>query len=286
MRALAAVLFLALSEASDPAADRIAAGRAALDRGDLDEAVTQLEKAAALQPASFEAHYRLGWAYARKTQDAGLLSRMSLAKKTKAEFARAVEINPDSIEARFRLIEFYTAAPGIAGGSEAKAQEQAAEVRKRDSLEGHRAYARILSIQKKLDLAAREVAEGVREQPRSAKAHYFLGNALLNMKDWPGSLREYETTLSSDESYMPAYFRIGQLAVQSGSNSARGEEALRRYLGHKPAEDEPGLGRAWYWLGMIQEKQGRKADARESYGNAKKLDPASRDVAEAIRRVS
>src|SRR5438132_6320340 len=130
------------------------------------------------------------------------------------------------------------------------------------------------------------MVEAVREQPKSAKAHYFLGNALLNQKDWKGSLHEYEMALSLDAAYMPAYFRMGQHAAQSESNYARGEEGLRKYLQYKPAEGEPGLARAWYWLGMVQEKQGKKAEARQSYGNALKLAPDSKDVSEALRRVS
>ena len=268
--------------------DPLAAGRAALERGDADQAAAQLEKAVAAKPASPEAHYWLGMAYGAQTQRAGLLSKMGLAKKAKAEFSKTVELDPNSIDARFRLLEFYVAAPGIAGGDEAKGLEQAAEIQKRDRLEGHRAYARVYTMQKKLDLAEKELAEAVREQPKSAKAHYFHGNTLLNQKDWKRSLEEYDQALALDAAYMPAHFRIAQLAAQSETSSyyPRGEESIRKYLAYKPTADEPGLARAWYWLGMIQEKQGKKADARQSYESSKKLDADSKDVAEALKRVS
>ena len=79
---------------------------------------------------------------------------------------------------------------------------------------------------------------------------------------------------------------LGQHAALSESNYARGEEAVRKYLGYKPAHDEPALARAWYWLGMIQEKEGKKADARQSYTNAQKLTPDAKDINEALKRVS
>lgn len=288
MRHFAAVFLILIASSTLAATDveSIAAGRAALDRGDLDQAIAHLEKAVALKPANSEAHYYLGDAYGRKAQKAGAFSGMSLVNKAKAEWLRAVELNPNSVNARLALIAFYIAAPGIVGGSEAKALEQAAEVKKRDALDGHRAYARIYTLQKKLDLAVKEMAEAVREQPQSAKAHYFLGNALLNQKDWDGSLREYQTALSIDAAYMPAYFRLGQRSAQSESDYARGEESIRKYLGYRPADDEPRLASAWYWLGMIQEKQGKKAAARESYINAQKLQPDLKDLAEALKRVS
>jgi tetratricopeptide (TPR) repeat protein len=265
--------------------DLVAAGRAALDKGDLDGAIAQLEKAVAAKPDSAEAHYWLANACGRKAQKAGGFSAMSFGKKAKAGWLRAVELNPDYIDARFRLLEFYVAAPGIAGGSEAKAKEQAAEIKKRDALEGHRAYARIYTMQKNYDLAVKEMREAVREQPNSAKTHYYLANTLMNQKVFLEALQEYEKALSLDAGYMPIHLRIGQHAAMSESNYVRGEESVRKYLAYTPADDEPGHGSAWYWLGVIQEKQGQKAAARESYTKAQKLAPESKDVGEALKRV-
>lgn len=282
----AVLLLIAFCAAAAPEADLIAAGRAALDRGDLDQAVSQFDHAVAVQPNSAAAHYYLGLAYGGKAQKAGMFGGLSHINKAVEEWNRALALDPGYFNARLRLIEFYVIAPSLVGGSAEKAMQQAAEAKKHDALEGHRAYARIYSMQKKFDLATKEMVEAVREQPKSAKTHYFLGNALLNQKDWKGSLHEYEMALSLDAAFMPPYMRIGQNAAQSESNYARGEEALRKYLAYKPAEDEPPLASAWYWLGMIQEKQGKKAEARQSYLNAQKLSPNAKDVADALKRVS
>lgn len=281
----ATLLILIACSALAAADDSLIAGRAALDRGDVDQAIAQFEKVVAQKPNSSEAHYYLGVAYARKAESSNMFSQISLAKKAKDAWARAIELDPNSFNARLRLIEFYVNAPAMAGGGEDKAMEQAAEAKKRDAFDGHRANARIYTIQKKYDVATKEMREAVREQPKSAKAHYFLGNALLNQQDWKASQQEYETALSLDAAYMPTYFRIGHLAARSESNYARGEEALRKYIAHKPADDEPRVGAAWYWLGMIQEKQGKKAEAKQSYLMAQKLAPDLKETTEALRRV-
>ena len=288
MRHIAALFFVLVTLPALAATDAelIAAGRAALDRGDADQAIAQLEKAIALNPNNPDAHYVLGLAFGRKALDAGMFGAMSQIGRAKEEWQRTIELNPNSIDARLRLIEYYLRVPGVAGGSEEKAMEQAAEARKRDALAGHRAYAYVYTLEKKPDLAVKEMVEAVREQPKSAKAHYFLGNALLTQKDWKGSLHEYEMALSLDAAYLPSYFRIGQHAALSESNYVRGEEAIRKYLGYQPAEGEPALARAWYWLGMIQEKQGKKAEARQSYTKSLALAPNSKDVDEALKRVS
>jgi tetratricopeptide (TPR) repeat protein len=282
----ALLILIAFCASAATEADLIATGRAALDRGDPDTAVSQFEHAVAAQPNSAAAHYYLGLAHGAKAQKAGMFGGMSHIKTAVDEWNRALALDPGYFNARLRLIEFYMAAPSIAGGSEEKALQEAAEAKKRDALEGHRAYTRVYTMQKKFDLATKEMVEAVREEPKSAKTHYYLGNALLNQKEWKGSQHEYEMALSLDPAFMPPYMRLGQNAAQSESNYARGEEALRKYLAHKPGEDEPGLASAWCWLGMIQEKQGKKAEARQSYLNAQKLSPESKDITDALKRVS
>jgi tetratricopeptide (TPR) repeat protein len=286
MRPLTATLLILIACSALAAADdSLIAGRAALDRRDSDQAIAQFEKAVAQKPNSAEAHYYLGVAYAQKAETANMLSQMSLGKKAKDAWARAIELDPTYFNARLRLIEFYVIAPAMAGGSEDRAMELAVEAKRHDAFNGHRAYARIYTIQKKYDAATKEMQDAVREQPKSAKAHYFLGNALLNQQNWKASQQEYETALSLDAAYMPTYFRLGHLAARSESNYARGEEAVRKYLAYKPADDEPKLGSAWYWLGMIQEKQGKKAEARQSYLTAQKLAPDLKEAAEALKRI-
>ena len=180
----ALLIFVAFCASAAPETDPIATGRAALDRGDVDQAMSQFEHAVAAQPNSAAAHYYLGLACGQKGQNAGIFGGMSQIKRAVDEWNRALALDPGYFNARMRLIEFYT------------------------------------------------------------------------------------------------------MAAQSDSNFARGEEALRKYLAYKPAEDEPALGNAWYWLGMIQEKQGKKAEARQSYANAQKLLPEAKDVAAALKRVS
>ena len=257
-----------------------------MERDDVEAAITAYEKAVAAEPRNAEAHFLLGTAYGRQAQQASLFKQASLVKKTKAEFEKAVELDPNLLEARFALIDYYLIAPGFMGGSEEKAVAQAAEIKKRDALDGHRAYARVYMRQKKNDLARKEYVDAVREQPQSAKAHYFLGVFLMNEKNWNGSMHEYEMALQLDPNFAPVMFRIGQHAARSETSYERGENALRKYLTHKPADNEPSHGAAWYWLGQIQEKQGKKAEAKQSYANALKLAPSSTEIKDALKRVS
>lgn len=266
--------------------DLAEAGKAALQADQHEKAAELFEQAVKLAPNNAEYHYFLGAAYGEIAQNAGVLKQATMAKKIKAEFERAVQLDPNYIEARFALIDYYTMAPGFMGGDMNKAAEQAGEIKKRNNVEGHRAFARVYARQKKVDLARKEFVDAVRENPNSARAHYLLGTYLMNDKNWSGSLQELEAAVRLDPKYMPSYLRIGQNAALSGQNLARGEEALRKYLAYTPTLQEPGHYATWFYLGTIQEKQGRKADAKASYTNAKKLAPKSKEVAAALERVS
>ena len=269
------------------AAEQIAAGRDALIRGEAEKAADLFSKAVAAQPNDATAHYLLGIAYRDQAMQASMFERVSLAQKFKPELERAIELDPNHIDARFALLTYYLLAPGIMGGGMDKAEAEAAEIRRRNPLEGHRAYANIHFHDKKLDLVRKEYVDAVRENPTSARAHYLLGAYLMsdNEKNYSGALQELEAAVKLDPSYMPAYARLGQHAMRTGSNYARGEESLRKYLGYKPADGDPKLSSAWYWLGQLQQKQGKKADAKQSYLNALKIAPKDKDATEALKNL-
>jgi len=286
MRIIVAVLvgLIALPLLAQPSL--IEQGRAAMARNDADAAATILEKAVAQSPKSAEAHYLLGSAYGSQAQKGSILGQASLASKTKDEFERAVELDPNYNEARFALVQYYVMAPGFMGGSYDKAFAQTAEIKKRDPLMAHRSAAFIYAHQKKTGEAKKEYFAEVQEFPKSARAHYDLGLFHVSEKNYKAAFDEYQNALKLDASFMQAYFRIGQLSVQSSADYARGEEALRKYLGYTPKSDEPPHARAHYWLGQIFEKQGKKAEAKASFAASLKLNPNQKDVAEALKRVS
>src|ERR1700682_5084667 len=146
--AFALLLTLPLFAAEDPL---VAKGVAAMQAGDDDKAIDLLKQAAATSPKNAEDHCHLGEAYGEAAQKAGVFSQMSLAMKVREEFETAVALDPNNLDARMALVEFYLRAPGIAGGSVEKARQQAEEIRKRDALEGHHAMARIHNYEKKPD---------------------------------------------------------------------------------------------------------------------------------------
>jgi tetratricopeptide (TPR) repeat protein len=262
-------------------------GKIALEQNDDDTAVGYLEKAVELKPGSAEAHLWLGNAYGTQAQKANIFKQASLASKTKSEFERAVQLDPNLIDARFGLLDYYTMAPALMGGSDEKAAQQANEIKKRDAYQGHRAFGRIYTRQKKFDLVRNEWMNAIKEQPEAARPHLALATFYaFQDKNYKAAMDEVETAMKLEPAYMPNHFRFGQVAAASGTNFIRGEEELKKYLTFKPGPNEPDLASAHYYLGMIYEKQGKKAEAKQSYAAALKMNPASKTFNEALKRVS
>ncbi|HEX8151940.1 MAG TPA: hypothetical protein VF698_02390, partial [Thermoanaerobaculia bacterium] len=81
------------------------AGRAALKKGDAEAAITHFENAIKIKETA-EYQYWLGSAYGREAQKVSMLKAAGLAKKTKAAFERAVQLDPKYVTARMALVEY------------------------------------------------------------------------------------------------------------------------------------------------------------------------------------
>lgn len=261
-------------------------GRLAIEHGDGDAAVKLLEQAVAQQPTSAEAYLRLGEAYGLKGMMAGIFGA-SYAGKARRAWEKAVQLDPSSITARYSVAQFYANAPRIMGGSIDKALEQAAQIKKLDPLWGHRTYAMVHVAQKKNNLARQEYQDALREQPDSAAAHTYYANYLASTeKNYPAAAAELERATRLDPDFTPAWYHIGRVAALSNTNLADGEQALKKYFGCSPKDNEPAIANAHYWLGMIYEKQGRKAEAKQEYATAIKLNPSLKMAEDALKKIS
>ncbi|MBI3800274.1 MAG: tetratricopeptide repeat protein [Deltaproteobacteria bacterium] len=116
-------------------------GRIAFASKQYNQAATWFEKAVQLDSGNSDYHCWLGRTYGQQAQHAGG-EAFFLARKVKTHLEKAVELNPDNIEARFDLLEYYLQAPLFLGGDTAKAKAQAAEIAKRNAAAGKKAWQR------------------------------------------------------------------------------------------------------------------------------------------------
>lgn len=261
-------------------------GRVLLADGEVDRAAGWMEKSVALEESNAEYHLWLGRAYGSQAIRASVLKQPALARKVKKEFERASQLDPDNLETRFGLIEFYLRAPGVLGGSRKKAEEQAREIRKRSALEGYRAFGRLAEHAKDFDQALREYGRAAAEFPGEAGPSYWIGALHARNKEYAKAFEVYEKLLEKDPRPIAACYEIGRVAILSGQRLERGEECLKLYLQHEPQPDEPSLASAHYRLGLLYEKKGSRDLARREYSAALALEPSHQEAREALKKIS
>ena len=239
---------LLLAASTAPAATPSAAQVLATAGADL---LAKGERAAALDPSNSELHRQLGEAYAQAGQKAGMLSKMSLGKKSLAAYEKAVALDPENLAARSSLASIYLMAPAMMGGGSEKAYAQAAEIKKRDASRGRVTFATLYAGEKKYAEAFAEIEEVLKTTPD----HYA------------------------------ALYQFGRLAALSGDRIDRGIAALKQSLAQPASPGAPGHDAAHWRLGNLQEKKGDKAAARAAYEASLQVNPKFPQAIDSLKKL-
>ena len=216
---------------------------------------------------------------------ANLFSQGSYAVKTRQAWEKAVTLDPAHLDARMSLLQFYLIAPGILGGGVEKAEEQAAEIVKRDAVRGHLARATLASHKKDDPAAERELKAAVAMAPGDVRTRIALGFFYQRREQWNEAFETLEAGLKANPKAADLLFFIGRTAALSGQRLNRAEECLKSYLAKPSGPESPSHAAAHLRLGMVYEKKGDKPKAKVQYQQALKLDPSNKEAKAALAKL-
>jgi tetratricopeptide (TPR) repeat protein len=258
-------------------------GRVTNDAGRPKESVEYFEKAIKINDKVANHHLLLGSALADLADSTSKIKLPFLARRIKGEFERTVALDPSSVDGRLALVDFYTEAPGVMGGSKDKAQEQIREVMKLNPMRAHHKQANLYLRDQKYAEAEKELVASEQIAPDSTFAGYNLVNFYQVRERWS----DVFTVLDRMEKRFPGEwivrFQVGRTAALSGDRLDRGEKELRALTASPPADMAKNILVAAHWrLGMILEKQGKKDQAREEYNAALALDPKNENAKKSL----
>jgi tetratricopeptide (TPR) repeat protein len=237
-------------------------GRIVSVQGKSGEAVDWFERAVDRDEKNAVYHVWLGNALGDEAQKASKLRAPFLARRVKAEFERAVALDPKQIDAREGLVSFYSVAPGFMGGSMDKAREQANEIVKLNPVRGHVQLGVLAERQKDIATAEREFKAVVAAEPDSAQGYYTLGGFYRRQKRWDESWATYEHLMKIKPGEITVHLTWGGTAAESGKNLERGERELKLYLTNAKDEPSGNVSNAHWRLGQVYEQTARKDLAR------------------------
>jgi tetratricopeptide (TPR) repeat protein len=309
--------------AADPRDARAACqlARIKLAFGDLDGALDLAQRAVALEDGSAHYHYQLAEVYEEMASKASLFAAAGYAIKLKIELEASLKRAPHNLDALDDLMQFEFQAPVVMGGDKNKARAIAATIGQLNPVRGYLAQAELAEAGKefgkqeewlskavqsdpknyeaqttlanfytridhrKLEEAGKHAQEAVRLDPGRAKGYSILATVLALEQRWD----ELDSTLARAESNVPddpaPYYEAANALLESGVELRRGENYARQYLAQAPEGEEPDTAHAHRLLGLILEKEGRKAEAASELETSLRINPRFRAAKEDLKRI-
>jgi tetratricopeptide (TPR) repeat protein len=260
-------------------------GRISMQQEKWSDAEDWFEKAVKSNDTSATYHYWLGASVGEQATRASKLKQPFMARRIKNEFERAVHLDSRMVNPRMGLLDFYSMAPGVMGGSMDKAKEQAAEIAKLDKLQGHRAAARLANRQKDAATVEREYRAVIAEFPDSAQGYNWLV-AFLRSQSPPRNeeaLDVYDQMMKARPNDPAPHANYGIVSAITGLHVERGERELKYWFEHHPPNTSTVLlSGVHFRLAQIYEKTSRPELAKTGYNEALKLNPKNEDARKAL----
>jgi tetratricopeptide (TPR) repeat protein len=246
---------------------------------DLDKAEGYIDEALEIEPNSAMNHFVRGQVLGLEAQSSNIVSAGFIAPKVKKEFLRAVELDPTFVQARMGLFSYLLMAPGIMGGSEEEALQQAKEIVTLDPFQGHLTMASYYQKKKDAVKTEEEIKKAISAKPESGAGYHRLGYFLLNQNRHLDAVVAFKKYIDADPKNPDAYDSLADayLAME------KYDEAIEKYnyalyLNKTYASSIYGLARCY-------ELKGMNVKAKETYQWYLVTDPKGNRADEAQKKI-
>ena len=236
----------------------------------IEEAVKLSEQCIAAHPQVSDCHLSLGNALGTKAMANGIMSAIGYAGTIRDAFKKAVELDPQNMEARFSLFQYYMQAPGIAGGGSGKARDLAAQTAALNPDGGKLMAARLDADNDKLAKAEAAVLampvssnEAVADGQRDLLNN--LGYKYLGDKRYADSDRMYREAHKRFPDSDGAVYGLARVQQEQGKHR-EAVAGMEQAIAMNPLRAS-----AYYRIGQSQQALGDKAKAAAAYEKALSL---------------
>jgi tetratricopeptide (TPR) repeat protein len=253
--------------------------------GKFDGAIQNCEKAVDLSPGNSEYHLWLGRSYGEKAERSSWFTALALARKTRQQFEKAVELNGDNVDARSDLAEFYLEAPAFLGGGADKARSQADAMAKSNAATSHSVKARVAEKASDISTAEQEFRAAISGSANRPEAWIDLAGFYRRQKNYARMEDAIHHAVAAPHKSGNAFLDAASILLRTGRSLPEAAQLLSKYIhSGEPVEDAP-VFRAHYLLGQILEKQGDKSGAIKEYEAALALSTEYADARDALNRL-
>lgn len=228
-----------------------------------ETAIAQAEACVQRQPQAAVCHYALGAVLGIHAASEGMMKLASSVGRVKGALQEALALDPQWYAARSAVVEFYALAPGIVGGSIAKAQETARGAPRPEQVRALQARIALQEGQTEQALQALMAVSTGNDSALAADVNAWAraaAFALLNEKQPEKARAYFERALREQPELAVAPYGLGRVLSDTGAPA----EALKQFDTAARLRGAAELPIA-YRAGIAQQALGQKDAARESF---------------------
>jgi tetratricopeptide (TPR) repeat protein len=230
-----------------------------------DKAIQAGERAIELAPQNSVYHLWMGRIYGQKAERVMALRAAGFAGKVRDQFEKAVQLDPNNMEARADLAEFYVEAPGFMGGGKDKARAQADAIASKNPSVAHWIQALAANKDKNYAEAEKEYKAAIDASGGRAEQWLNLANFYQQRNRTPEMLDALNKAVAAPRRSSAIFFDSAGLLFHANQKLLLAAELDNKYLAAKDKSEEAPAFKAHLLLGQIMEKQGDTAGAVKQY---------------------
>lgn len=231
-----------------------------------DAASGECQQAVNLDSQNSMNHLWLGRALGELADKSSFVSAYGLAKRARAEFERAVELDPRNAEAMADLGEFYSSAPGVVGGGAGKAAAVASKLDQVDPARAHELRAAIAKESGDSGTAERELKQAIEASHHPAFQWMRLASLYRKYKRWNDMESAVQSGMAAaerDRHAGVAFFNGASALIKANRNPDLAEKLLQMYLAAPADTEEAPAFVAHVWLAKLKAQRGDMDGARQ-----------------------
>ena len=235
------------------------------------QAQNECQQAVNLAPQDSMYRLWLGRSIGEVADHASFVNAYGLAKRARAEFEQAVQLDPRNAEALADLGEFYSAAPGVVGGGTDKAGKVAEKLDRVDPARAHELRSGIAQENHDYGTAERELRAAISSSQHPAFQWMSLASFFRRQKRYDEMESAVQSGFASaqrDHRAGVALFNGASVLMKSNRNYPLAEKLLQAYLANPNGTEEAPAFIAHVWLAKIKSQQGDKDAARQEQAAA------------------
>jgi tetratricopeptide (TPR) repeat protein len=246
----------------------------------IDDAEDEIDEAISINEKISKYHMLRGNILGQKAMSANVVSQGFLAPKIKNAYLRASELDPSNIDARNGLFMYYLMAPGIMGGSDEKALEQANAITALDVFRGHLTLATYYNRKKDFQKAETEYKEAIKCDPKKGIGYKQFGYFYMNQKRYADALEQMKKYIEVDPKNPDSHDSYADVLLNEGKI----DQAIEKY--QFAISIDKNFSPSIFSLAECYEKKGLKVKAKETYQWFLTIEPEGRRADAAKKKIN